>query len=142
MLKKTAFYTIFLIVILSAVNTLRAQTKTPIKATFPVSAGAAMFIVDLQNEMNTSKKKAGQFVPSVKLVNQYNLQKNKGRYFAEGFIKTDSSFTPRRLERMKVQLGKPSGAIRTVRIPILVFPDFLKQKGIIYFEIAKKLSHD
>lgn len=110
------------------------------QASFPVSVEAKMFMIDLQNELNASKQTLKDYVPTAQFAEKYSLQKIKGKYHVSGFIQTNNSFSEKQLRRIKVFPGQPSGNIRTVHIPLSAFLSFLKQKGITYFELSKKLE--
>lgn len=110
--------------------------------TFPVSATTKMFMLELQNEMQATKKGIKQFVPSATLADKYNLRKTKGIYYVHGFVKTNKDFEPKQLKQIGGHSGRPAGNIRTVQVPLKSFSQFLKQKGITYFQIAEKVSID
>lgn len=110
------------------------------QGSFPVSVEAKMFMIDLQNELNASKQTLKDYVPTTQFADKYSLQKIKGKYHVSGFIQTNNSFSEKQLRRIKVFPGQPSGGVRTVMIPISAFSSFLKQKGITYFELSKKLE--
>ncbi len=118
----------------------QATTNKIEQGSFPVSIEASMFMMDLQNDLNASKQTLKNFVPTTQFADKYSLQKIKGKYHVSGFIQTDNSFSEKQLKRIKVFLGQPSGNIRTVHIPLSAFLSFLKQKGITYFELSKKLE--
>ncbi|OSZ82121.1 hypothetical protein CAP35_02295 [Chitinophagaceae bacterium IBVUCB1] len=133
---------ILLIFFFACCTTVRAQTATnKIElGSFPVSVDAKMLMLDLQNELNASKQTLKNFVPSTRFVEKYNLQKIKGKYYISGFIQTNNAFSEKKLRKIKVHPGQPSGGIRTVMIPLSAFTSFLNQKGITYFELSKKLE--
>ena len=109
-----------------------------IECSFPVSPGTRLFMADLEKELKDSKVGLKQFVPSAKLVERHSLQNLKGQYFVTGFIKVNGKFKPEQIKKIGGYSGKPSGKVRTVRIPLAAFSGFLKQKNIFYFEISQK----
>ncbi len=110
------------------------------QGSFPVSADTKFFMMDLQNELNASKQTLKSFTPTKQFAEKYSLQKIKGKYHLSGFIQTDKRFSEKQLRRIQVFPGQPSGNIRTVMVPLSAFPAFLKQKGITYFELSKKVE--
>jgi len=109
------------------------------KTTIPLSAGTRMFIMDLEKELNSSGKDIKQFRPSAKLADRHSLQNVKGQYFVTGFIKVNTKFKPEQIKKIGGYIGKPSGKVRTVRIPLSAFPRFLDLKTVTYFEISRKV---
>lgn len=110
------------------------------KSSFPVSASTKLFIQKLKGELQASNTTLESFVPSAKFIDDYSLSKGNDGYIVSGFIKTDDEFDSAQLEKLKIHVGKPSGDIRTVRIPLKYFPDFLQEQKITYFEISKKVT--
>ena len=136
------FALILSLAFLTCCTTVYGQTGTVkiAQGAFPVSADAKFFMMDLQNELNASKKSLKNFTPSPQLTEKYGLQKIKGIYYASGFIQTDKSFSEKQLKKIKTFPGQPSGNIRTILVPLSAFSTFLNQKGITYFELSKKLE--
>jgi hypothetical protein len=122
-------------------QTAAAKTNT-MDSTLPVSATTRMFMQELENEMKATKKEIRRFVPSARLVDKYNLSKRKRTYYIHGFIKTDGRFDELTFKKAGFSCGRSVGGIRTVQVPLKSFYIFLRQKGITYFQIAEKLSHD
>jgi hypothetical protein len=108
------------------------------KTTMPLSAGTRMFIADLEKELKASGKGIKYFQPSAELVDRHSLQNVKGQYFVTGFIKVNAKFKPEQIKKIGGYSGKPSGKVRTVRIPLQAFPRFLELKTITYFELGQK----
>lgn len=132
---------IFLAVLCCFAGSVAQTSKGPDKAMeciFPVSSGTRMFIADLQKELKTSGNGLRQFRPSVQLADRYSLQNVKGQYFVTGFIKVNAKFKPEQIKKIGGYSGKPSGKVRTVRIPLQAFPCFLELKTITYFELGQK----
>ncbi|MBS1771245.1 MAG: hypothetical protein JST82_00190 [Bacteroidetes bacterium] len=130
----------FLLVLILPLAFFTGCTTLYAQGAFPVSADTKFFMMDLQNEMNTSKQPLKTFNPSTQLIKKYSLQKIKGIYYVSGFIKTDKNFSEKQLKKIKTFPGQPSGDIRTILVPLSAFSTFLNQKGITYFELSKKLE--
>lgn len=99
-------------------------------------------MLELQNDMKAKKQEIQQFVPSAEMADKYSLQKIKGIYYVQGFIKTNRDFKPEQIKKIGGYCGRPAGDIRTVQVPLKSFYVFLRQKGITYFQVAEKVSID
>lgn len=145
-MKKLCYIIVVILLISCKPSRNTAQTPsakaTTMDSTFPVSAKTKMFMLELQNEMKAQKKGIKQFLPSAELADKYNLQKIKGIYYVQGFIKTNRDFKPEQIKTIGGYCGRPAGDIRTVQVPLKSFYVFLEQKGITYFQIAEKVSID
>jgi hypothetical protein len=94
--------------------------------------------MDLEKELKGGRAGLKQFMPSAQLVDKHNLQNVKGQYFVTGFIKVNAKFKREQIKKIGGYSGKPSGKVRTVRIPLQAFLRFLELKNITYFEISQK----
>ncbi|MCF8332665.1 MAG: hypothetical protein K9I47_00830 [Bacteroidales bacterium] len=103
---------------------------------FKISANAQLFFKKLSDERKQNQRKV--FKPSKELITKYHLKKVDNSYYIRGFIKTVNYFNPQSLRAINVNVSPDAGKFRTISIPLNKTNEFLKIKGIKYFELSKK----
>lgn len=107
---------------------------------FEISNYTRLFLSELNSEMERNAKTGKSFIPSAQLMHTYHLQQLKSGYSIFGFIKVNNGFSASKLRETGTVIGSQSGNIITVQVPLNSLPAFLRQSGIIYFEISHKTS--
>lgn len=117
-------------------NIMQTETFQP---SYNISAKTKMFLSELENEISQVKN-IENFKPSNKLIASYNIRKQGNDYFISGFIKPNDQFDRNNLEPNNVTFGQAIGIVVTVQVPLRYLSQFLKAKGIEYFEISEKVN--
>lgn len=117
-------------------TTAQASSMEQIICTYKVSAPTKRFIAELNQELESSKVAIINFEPSDKLKHQYQLKQYQGQYYIHGFMKTDPTFDPKKLEEQGIVIAAGKGVHKTVQVPMRALNFFLSQPQITYFEIG------
>lgn len=103
---------------------------------FEVSAHTKRFQSDLAKVVSNNDLSN----PPADFIKKYNLREMDNRYYAQGFIQTQETFDGQNLIDLGIKMGRPSGKMQTVSIPLEQFEQFLELPGINYFQLSETVN--
>lgn len=116
----------------------KIKNATEMTSEIKTSTFTRFFINDINKEWDNQQKTLDNYIPSKELIDKYGIQLFNDVYFIQGFIIANNHLDSIALNQLNIETGKPMDNKMTIRIPLKSFKQFLKIKGIKYFEIHPK----